>query len=462
MCYALPVMLRGRCSCIISGRPTPLSFASSSLLRPLTSLFPLHLRKPPVSPLFPLLTQKQGEAGAFPPNVFAFNPFVFFDHVNYSVKYNCRRADIPILARGTNAARCAGTRQQNRGDEAKGGELYSGSAVRRLQMKPTGDSVSRIISGVPEATIDKSKRDFLRAAMALLAGLNLPRTSLAGGGLHGAGGSGQRVVLVVFGGVRRAETFSPQGLVNIPHLSADLLPQSLFYRDARNEGVTAHFNAISSILTGNWQRVDDWGKLAPTTPTLFEQFRKGLGAAQSDTWVVASNKALTNLIGASSATDYGPPYGANVVFPKQLMVAAVANALRAGRSRNMADREKIETELQSMLEAGNYEGLGWSVFDGAERLDPRVRGIIDGGHHVLCAQRRPHFGRRTDVPGEPRGHAEIFTAPSGGYLFGCGSGALRFLRDARWRHTERRPALPIRCGRKYKQTPNIRARPHWW
>jgi hypothetical protein len=141
--------------------------------------------------------------------------------------------------------------------------------------------------------------------------------------------------------------------------------------------VTAHFNAISSILTGNWQRVDDWGKLAPTTPTLFEQFRKGLGAAQSDTWVVASNKALTNLIGASSATNYGPGYGANVVFPKQLMVAAVANALRAGRSRNMADREKIEAELQSMLEAGNYEGLGWSVFDGAERLDPRVRGIIE-------------------------------------------------------------------------------------
>jgi len=244
-------------------------------------------------------------------------------------------------------------------------------------MKPTGDSVSRVISGVPEATIDKSKREFLRAAMALLAGLNLPRTSLAGGGLHGTGGSGQRVVIVVFGGVRRAETFSPQGLVNIPHLSGDLLPQSLFYRDARNEGVTAHFNAISSMLTGNWQRVDDWGKLAPTTPTLFEQFRKGLGAAQSDTWVVASNKALTNLIGASSATDYGPMYGANVVFPKQLMVAAVANALRAGRSRNMADREKIEAELQSMLEAGNYEGLGWSVFDGAERLDPRVRATIE-------------------------------------------------------------------------------------
>jgi hypothetical protein len=184
-------------------------------------------------------------------------------------------------------------------------------------------------------------------------------------------------VIVIFGGVRHSETFSPEGLENIPHLSRDLLPQSLFYPNARNEGVTAHFNAISSILTGNWQRVDDWGKIAPTTPTLFEHFRKRLGAAQSDTWVVASNKALTSLIGASSASNYGPVYGANVVFPKQLMVAAVANALRAGRSRNMADRAKIESELENMLEAGNYEGLGWTVFDAADRLDPRVRGIIE-------------------------------------------------------------------------------------
>jgi len=240
-------------------------------------------------------------------------------------------------------------------------------------MKPDADSVSRVLSGGSEG---KSRRDFLRAAATLLVGLNLPQTSLAGGGQHGAGGSGQRAVVVIFGGARRAETFSPEGLANIPHLSRDLLPQALFYPEARNEGVTAHFNAISSILTGNWQRVDDWGKIAPTTPTLFEHFRKRLGAAQSDTWIVASNKALTSLIGASSASDYGPLYGANVVFPKQLMVAAVANALRSGRLRNLADRPMIEAELESMLEAGNYEGLGWTVFDAADRLDPRVRDTI--------------------------------------------------------------------------------------
>lgn len=178
-----------------------------------------------------------------------------------------------------------------------------------------------------------SRRDFLGAATALLMSLGLPSTGVAVGGKHGFGGSGERVVMVIFGGVRRAETFSPEGIENIPHLSGEMVRSGLLFADVRNEGVTAHFNAISSILTGNWQRVDDWGKLAPTTPTLFEFFRKQLRVAQSDTWVIASNKALTSMIGASSASEYGPPYGANVVFPKQLMIAAVIHALQAGRCR---------------------------------------------------------------------------------------------------------------------------------
>jgi len=225
---------------------------------------------------------------------------------------------------------------------------------------------------------DNSKRAFLRAAGLLIASQLVPQglEGLVGRDQPAALGSGQKVVVAIIGGVRRAETFSAEGLENIPHLAGDLVPNGLFYQSVRNEGVTAHFNAISSILTGNWQRLDDWGKISPTTPTVFEHFRKRLGAARSDTWMVASNKALTSLIGASSASDYGPAFGANVVFPKQLMIAAVANALREGRSGNMADRAKVQAEMESMLEGSNYEGLGWTVFDAAERLDPRVRATI--------------------------------------------------------------------------------------
>jgi len=234
---------------------------------------------------------------------------------------------------------------------------------------------SNIAINNPDFIQDESKRMFLRAAGLLVAGLILP--DLRADQLRiDKEKKSDKVVLVVVGGVRRAETFSPDGIANIPHLYNDLLPNSLFYPHARNEGVTAHFNAISSILTGNWQRVDDWGKLAPTTPTMFEQFRKLSKADRSDTWLIASNKALTSQIGASSDSRFGPEYGANVVFPKQLMLQAVADALRGRRTANMADRNKVEAELENAMMGSNYEGLGWNVFDAAQELDPRVQSTM--------------------------------------------------------------------------------------
>jgi hypothetical protein len=225
------------------------------------------------------------------------------------------------------------------------------------------------------STMDLSKRRFLRTA-ALVAADTLLTRNLARGGEPKSTPSKQKVILVIFGGVRRAETFSPAGLENIPHLARDLMPQSLFYMYTRNDGITSHFNATSSIFTGTWQRVDDWGKLAPTAPTLFEYFRKQLGAAQGDVWVVASNKALTKKIGASAVSSYGPAFGANIVFPKQLLITAVMNAIWSGQSRKMGDHPKIQAELEAMLMDSNYEGLGWSVFEESDRLEPEVRATM--------------------------------------------------------------------------------------
>jgi len=226
-----------------------------------------------------------------------------------------------------------------------------------------------------ESPANGSRRGFLTAAGLLIAGAMLPEARAERN--RKTAGSGHKVVVAIIGGIRRAESFSPQGLQYIPHLVSDLGPDSLLYLHARNEGVTAHFNAISSILTGNWQRVDDWGNQAPETPTLFEQYRKNLRAEAGDTWLVASNKALTSRIGASSASFYGPEYGANVVFPKQLMLMTVVNAVRNGRTGSMADRDQVEAELESAMAGSNYEGLGWNVFDAADQLDPRVRGTIE-------------------------------------------------------------------------------------
>src|SRR5882672_789484 len=157
-----------------------------------------------------------------------------------------------------------------------------------MQTEPPLNPLAECAAAVdPDSIIDGSKRSFLQAVGLLAAGMLLPKAR-AYGQAPASTGPGHKIILVVIGGVRRAETFSKEGLENVPHLAYDLLPKSLFYNHARNEGVTAHFNAISSILTGNWQRVDDWGKLAPTTPTLIEQFRKRMRVDRSDTWIVAS------------------------------------------------------------------------------------------------------------------------------------------------------------------------------
>jgi len=63
-------MLRGRCSCAISGRPG----TSSAPRIQLTPLFPLHPGKSPVSALFPLLTQKQGGGDTSNQMIFANAP----------------------------------------------------------------------------------------------------------------------------------------------------------------------------------------------------------------------------------------------------------------------------------------------------------------------------------------------------------------------------------------------------
>src|ERR1700730_10231514 len=110
--------------------------------------------------------------------------------------------------------------------------------------------------------------------------------------------SANKVIIVTFGGgVRYAETFAPEGLRNIPRL-VELRPQGYFFKSCVNAGVLSHFNSTASVLTGNWQRVDDFGFQPPSGPTLFEYYRKAAKAPPMDAWIVATNKSFATM-GAS-------------------------------------------------------------------------------------------------------------------------------------------------------------------
>jgi hypothetical protein len=239
--------------------------------------------------------------------------------------------------------------------------------------------------------MDATRRNLLKSAAVLMmdqwAGAHLGALAA-----EPSAGAGRKVVLVACGGIRREDTFSESGFHNIPHLYRDLLPQSNFYKSVRNSGVTSHYNTTSSILSGNWQRVDDWGKTAPTSPTLFEYLRKRMGLKQDQTWLISSNKALTNKIGASSVRDFGPAYGANVIFPKQLLINAVVHAAAQGRAVHSADRSVVAPEIEAMLNSDNYDGLGWSVDGITSSLDMLTLGTMQSAIEDLVRTNAPVTG----------------------------------------------------------------------
>jgi hypothetical protein len=239
--------------------------------------------------------------------------------------------------------------------------------------------------------MDASRRKVLKAAAVLLLDQWVSTRSLA----FASGSSeiaGRKIIVVACGGVRRIDTFSESGFQNIPHLYRELLPQSVFYPWMRNAGVTSHYNTISSVLTGNWQRLDDWGKTPPESPTVFEYVRKQMRVAQNQAWFISSNKALTSRIGASSVRDFGPDYGANVVFPKQLLINAVVHAAAQGHAVHSADRSTVQPEIEAMLSGDNYEGLGWSVDGDSPSLDVPTLVIVQQAISDLVRTDEPASG----------------------------------------------------------------------
>jgi hypothetical protein len=213
-----------------------------------------------------------------------------------------------------------------------------------------------------------SKRKFVR-----LAGLSIANRILPTRLLSAAAPSdrGSKLIIVTFGGgVRNSETFAPEGLVNIPRL-AQLRPKGYFYRTCSNLGVLSHFNATGSIITGKWQRVDDFGLEPPATATIFELYRKQTRASPMDAWIIATNKSFGPM-GWSADREVGISYGANVVLPKQLLLDAVGEAVKQKSGGGVASRENVLKHLEGVLNEG-YEGIGWTIFKAARELDRNVR-----------------------------------------------------------------------------------------
>jgi len=165
-----------------------------------------------------------------------------------------------------------------------------------------------------------SRRDFLRAAVVAGAGSQL----LSFAPLRAAiAAPAKKVVVVTFGGgARDEETFAPEGQENIPQLMNQLIPQATFCTQVVNRGILGHYVATASLATGVYETFNNFAKVAPKNPTVFEYYRKALGRPADDAWVIAPSNGF-NLIGQSSGGTFAPGYGAQVILPKHLLAAAL-------------------------------------------------------------------------------------------------------------------------------------------
>jgi len=171
----------------------------------------------------------------------------------------------------------------------------------------------------------------------------------------------EKTILVTFGGgARDEETFAEDGQQNIPHLLKELLPQGTFFTQVVNAGILGHYVATASIVTGIYERFDNFIAQPPPNPTLFEYFRKGLRRPSTDAWVIAPSNGFQR-IGSSSNAAFGPRFGAGVILPKRLLGAALHNDA-PGKENNLTHL------LQDNYEMPVYQSVE-SAYDQELHLD---------------------------------------------------------------------------------------------
>ena len=208
-----------------------------------------------------------------------------------------------------------------------------------------GDASSNCLR---EATygLSCSRRDFLRSAAGMVLGGASPF-------LYAGPSRTRKVIVVTFGGgARDQETFAPAGQENIPYMLKELIPQASFFTQVVNRGILGHYVATASLATGVYETLNNFSSIPPQHPTVFEYFRKDLKRPPTDAWVVAPSNGFSR-IGESESRRYGPGWGAQVILPKHLLLAAMSGGTI---DYEHLLRDNYETPLFApQLEGGEFE-----------------------------------------------------------------------------------------------------------
>lgn len=199
------------------------------------------------------------------------------------------------------------------------------------------------------------RRGFIKKAAAATAGAFAAPYILPSGRLFAATGTRivDHVVFCLFaGGVRNLEAvhkvdgnLMPNTLLGSESISNDiaggvnLLGQAgsqrlqevgtLFKEFRFATGPTGHFSGHTSVITGVYNQQDINIRQRPSTPTVFELYRKHTSpeASAKNAWWVSNALGPYPALNYSTAPGYGPLYGANYMQPGSLISTDAYNAL---------------------------------------------------------------------------------------------------------------------------------------
>ncbi len=211
------------------------------------------------------------------------------------------------------------------------------------------------------------RRSFIKKAAAATAGAFAAPYILPSGRLFAA--TGQRiadhVVFCLFaGGVRNFESMHKaegnlmpytlngnesvtlSGMSPLPSPSGPRLQtMGTLFKEARfSLGPTGHFSGHSTAITGKYNLADINIKQRPSTPTVFELYRKHNSPSMSalNAWWVSNALGPYPALNFSTYPGYGAEYGANYIQPASIISTAGYDVLGHPKNFSQSDIDKVK------------------------------------------------------------------------------------------------------------------------
>ncbi len=243
-----------------------------------------------------------------------------------------------------------------------------------------------------------SRREFIKQTAFATAGAFLAPTILPSGRLFAATGTrkANHVVFCLFaGGVRQLESIqqadgnlmrymlsgtqpiSPDIIGGMSPLPAPTgLPLqnygTLFKQFRYNNGPTGHVSGHHTAITGVYNANDLNINLPPTSPTVFEYYRKHTTPSMSalNAWWISDSLGPYPALNFSSDSNYGALYGANYIQPATLISQAGYDSLGNPKIFSPAQKTAV-TGIRSILDKNfghSYKGGDAGVVNAATDL----------------------------------------------------------------------------------------------